>query len=92
MFDNITVPKTYLKSLLTKDQEKLIDRNDFQTKSLDNLLSDYKVYRQKLFLKNDKDRWEKISYSGKVTFYTLLGKKVMYLIGGYLPLLLAAGQ
>lgn len=71
MFDNITVPKTYLKSLLTKDQEKLIDRNDFQTKSLDNLLSDYKIYRQKLFLKNDKDQWEKISYSGKVTFYTL---------------------
>tara|TARA_R110001583_G_scaffold92943_1_gene235693 strand:- start:186 stop:665 length:480 start_codon:yes stop_codon:yes gene_type:complete len=71
MFDNITVPKTYLKSLLTKDQEKLINRNDFQTKSLDNSLGHYKIYKQYLFLKKSQKQWEKISYNGKVTFYTL---------------------
>ena len=71
MFDNITVPKAYLRSLLTKKQEKLVDRNDFQTKSLKNSLCNYKVYKQKLFLKNPKKGWEKISYTGKITFYNL---------------------
>ena len=71
MFDNITVPKAYLRSLLTKKQEKLVDRNDFQTKSLNNSLCNYKVYKQKLFLKNPKKGWEKISYTGKITFYNL---------------------
>ena len=71
MFDNITVPKAYLRSLLTKEQEKLVDRNDFQTKSLENCLWDYKVYKQKLFLKNPKKGWDKISYTGKITFYNL---------------------
>ena len=76
MFDNIKVPKAYLKSLLSKEQEKLVDRTDFQTKSLDNTLVDYKVYKQKLFLKcpekaNPKEQWEKISYTGEITFYNL---------------------
>ena len=75
MFDNITVPKTYLKSLLTKDQEKLINRNDFQTKSLDNSLGHYKIYKQYLFLKKSQKQWEKISYWAVFTF-TFTGGKI----------------
>ena len=66
MFDDIIVPKSYLKGLLTKDQEKLLKVSmryggsvkgiDFQTKSLENALGQYKIYRQKLFL-NDKSLW-----------------------------------
>ena len=74
MFDNIIVPKSYLKSLLTKEQEKLVDRTDFQTKSLENSLFDYKVYKQHLFLKKskeDKQGWDKVCYTGEITFYNL---------------------
>ena len=66
MFDEIIVPKSYLKGLLTKDQEKLLKVSsryggsvrgiEFQTKSLENALGQYKVYKQKLFL-NDKSLW-----------------------------------
>ena len=48
MFDHIIVPKSYLKGLLTKDQEKLLKATSrfggsvkgilFQTKSLENSL------------------------------------------------------
>jgi len=77
MVDNITVPKSNLRSLLTKKQEKLVDRTDFQTKSLENSLFNYKIYKQKLFLNhpekvNPKERWVKVCYSGKITFYNLL--------------------
>ena len=51
MFDDITVPKSYLKGLLTKDQEGLVVDNDYQTKSLENFLAQYKVYRRKLYIK-----------------------------------------
>ena len=51
MFDDITVPKSYLRGLLTKDQEKLIVDNDYQTKSLENFLAQYKVHRQKLYIR-----------------------------------------
>jgi|19_taG_2_1085344.scaffolds.fasta_scaffold03558_9 hypothetical protein len=78
MFDDIMVPKSYLKDLLTKEQEKLIHGNHYyQTKSLDNALRRYKVYKQKLFL-NDTDvvlqeskdsKWVSLDYSGEVFFY-----------------------
>ena len=47
MFDDIIVPKSYLKGLLTKEQEKLIKDNNYQTKCLENSLAQYKVYKQK---------------------------------------------
>jgi len=77
MFDNIKVPKAYLKSLLSKEQEKLVDRTDFQTKSLDNSLFDYKIYKQHLFLKSSKKdgskgKWDKVYHTGEITFYNLL--------------------
>ena len=56
MFDDIVVPKSYLKGLLTKDQENLILSNSYQTKSLDRELRQYKIYKQKLFV-NDKSLW-----------------------------------
>ena len=66
MFDDIIVPKSYLKGLLTKDQEKLLKVSSryggsvrgvqFQTKCLENALGQYKVYKQKLFI-NDKSLW-----------------------------------
>jgi len=66
MFDDITVPKSYLKGLLTKDQEKLLKVSSryggsvkgvqFQTKCLENALRQYKVYKQKLFI-NDGALW-----------------------------------
>jgi hypothetical protein len=56
MFDDIIVPKSYIKGLLTKDQEKLVKDNNYQTKSLENALGQYKIYKQKLLL-NDKSLW-----------------------------------
>ena len=75
MFDDITVPKSYLKSLLTKDQEKLVVDNDYQTKSLENFLAQYKVHRQKLYIKKDGlkkgGKWTFVKdYTGEVIFYT----------------------
>ena len=50
MFDDIIVPKSYLKGLLSKKEEKLLKGNHvFQTKSLDNTLSQYKVFAQRLY-------------------------------------------
>jgi len=69
MFDDIIVPKSYLKGLLTKEQEKLVKSNNYQTKSLENFLGQYKIYRQKLFVKENKE-WIKDTRSGKINFYT----------------------
>ena len=53
MFDDIIVPKSYLRSLLKKEDEKLLDKNHlFQTKDLDNMMDMYKVHRQYLYKKN----------------------------------------
>jgi hypothetical protein len=81
MFDDIIVPKSYLKSLLTKEQEKLVYSNDYQTKSLENTLNQYKIHRQKLFVNESfdreppKNRWVKVSYNGAVNFYSSLYDK-----------------
>lgn len=79
MFDDIIVPKSYLKGLLTKKQENLIKSNNYQTKCLENALFQYKVYRQKLYLNNDagwvdpspkNSGYKPTSYTGSVNFYT----------------------
>ena len=66
MFDDIIVPKSYLRGLLSKKEEKILKASKryggsvtgckFQTKDLENLLSTYKVYKQKLYM-NDKTLW-----------------------------------
>ena len=50
MFDEILVPKSYLRGLLKKEDEKLFDKEHlFQTKDLENLMDRYKIHRQKLY-------------------------------------------
>ena len=50
MFDEIIVPKSYLRNLLSKENEKLLTRkHSFQTKSFDNLLDVYKIHRKYLY-------------------------------------------
>ena len=68
MFDDIIVPKSYLKGLLTKEQEKLVKSSNYQTKSLENFLGQYKVYRQKLFVRENKE-WVKDTRTAKINFY-----------------------
>ena len=80
MFDDIIVPKSYLRNLLTKkDEELLASNHSFQTKSLDNLMDEYKIYRKHLY-KLDRsgihlldphpkdEKWVKVSNSIVVNF------------------------
>ena len=74
MFDEIMVPKGYLRSLLDKENEKLLDKNHlFQTKDLDNLMDLYKVYRQYLYKKDRSaypfEEWEKVKKNVTIRFY-----------------------
>tara|TARA_R110000824_G_scaffold9022_1_gene40790 strand:+ start:3437 stop:4126 length:690 start_codon:yes stop_codon:yes gene_type:complete len=76
MFDDIIVPKSYLKGLLGKKEEKILKTAKryggsvtgciFQTKDLENVLSTYKVYKQKLYV-NDNT----LSVLGKAGFPSL---------------------
>jgi hypothetical protein len=84
MFDDIIVPKSYLRGLLTKENEKLLHKDHvFQTKDFDNLLDVYKIYRQRLY-KIDRsgleieegaqhtkltDKWNKVHEDKAVIFY-----------------------
>ena len=77
MFDDIIVPKSYLRSLLKKEDEKLLDKNHlFQTKDLDNMMDMYKVHRQYLYKKNKAaqpfEEWEKTQQSVTIRFYDSL--------------------
>ena len=84
MFDDIIVPKSYLKNLLTKENENLLDKDhSFQTKAFDNVLDVYKVYRQRLYKldrsepepeegsenTNLTEKWDKIHENKTVAFY-----------------------
>ena len=81
MFDDIIVPKSYLRGLLTKKQEKLIKDNDYQTKSLENSLFQYKLHSRKLYINKktgwtmesepapEKPTYEFVFYTGSVNFY-----------------------
>ena len=84
MFDEIIVPKSYLRNLLTKENEKLLHKDHvFQTKDFDNFLDVYKIYRQRLY-KLDRsevgleegaqhtkltDKWDKVHEDKVVIFY-----------------------
>ena len=86
MFDEIMVPKGYLRSLLDKENEKLLDRSHlFQTKDLDNLLDLYKVHRQYLYKKKrgsecnfgalPSEEWEKVKKNVTIRFHDQLTSK-----------------
>ena len=84
MFDDIIVPKSYLKDLLTKEQEKLIKDNNYQTKCLENALFQYKLHSRKLYINKktgwtmesepapEKPTYEFVFYTGSVNFYNLI--------------------
>ena len=82
MFDDIIVPKSYLKGILDKKDESLFDTyHKFQTKDLDNVLGVYRVYRNQLYkqsrsewlekaaLDASKPKWDKIHYTREINFY-----------------------
>ena len=84
MFDEIVVPKAYLRNLLAKENEKLLHKDHvFQTKTFDNLLDVYKIYRQRLYKRdregfeieegtkhtNLTDKWNKVYGDVDVIFY-----------------------
>ena len=84
MFDEIVVPKAYLRNLLAKENEKLLRKDHvFQTKTFDNLLDVYKIYRQRLYKRdregfeleegtqhtNLTDKWNKVYGDVAVIFY-----------------------
>ena len=78
MFDEIIVPKSYLRNLLTKENEKLLRKDHvFQTKAFDNFLDVYKIYRQRLYRLDRSgldpaelaDIWDKVHEDTVVTFY-----------------------
>ena len=81
MFDDIIVPKSYLKGLLTKEQEKLIKDNNYQTKCLENALFQYKLHSRKLYINKktgwtmesepapEKPTYEFVLHTGSVNFY-----------------------
>ena len=85
MFDEIVVPKSYLRNLLTKENEKLLHKDHvFQTKDFENLLDVYKVYRQRLYKREREglfesadvdgqtkltDKWNKVHENKVLTFY-----------------------
>jgi len=58
---------------LTRKQERVIEGNSYQTKCLDNTLFQYKIYKQKLFLKSGllkgKTKWVRHEYTGDIIFY-----------------------
>ena len=57
MFDDIIVPKSYLRGVLDKKDESLFDTHHrFQTKDLENSLAVYKVHRNRLY-KRSHSEW-----------------------------------
>jgi hypothetical protein len=71
MFDEIIVPKSYLRNLLDKQDEKLFKTNHlFQTKDMDCTMDVYKVYRQRLY------KLEKNGFSGKKEDWTSVNDNV----------------
>jgi len=82
MFDDIIVPRSYLKGILDKKDESLFDTyHKFQTKDLENSLAVYKVYRNQLYkqsrsewmekdaLDASKPTWDKITDPREINFY-----------------------
>ena len=82
MFDDIIVPKSYLKDILDKKDEGLFDTyHKFQTKDLENSLGVYKVYRNQLYKQSQalgwgadavdasKPKWDKTTTTAEISFY-----------------------
>ena len=85
MFDDIIVPKAYLRNLLRKEEEKLLDtKHLFQTKDLDNVLDVYKIHKQQLYRLDRSEflleegvqhtqlteKWIKVNNDSEIDFYS----------------------
>jgi len=75
MFDEIIIPKSYLKGVLNKKDEKLFDTyHKFQTKDFEPMhggsLDVYKLSRSQLSKQVKKDKWKKVTVTKDITFYT----------------------
>jgi hypothetical protein len=73
MFDEIIVPKSYLRNLLSKEDEKLFKKDHvFQTKDLDNVMDLYKIHRRQLYRLNrseialNREHWRSQVFNSKV--------------------------
>ena len=76
MFDEIIVPKSYLRNLLDKQDEKLFKTSHlFQTKDMDCMMDVYKVYRQRLHkleknsFSEKKENWISVNDNVDIRFY-----------------------
>lgn len=74
LYDEISVPKSYLRNILSKFQERMLDKDHrFQTKDLDSGMDQYKVFRQRLYKKDlEFGHWSIIRFSGNVEFYDII--------------------
>jgi hypothetical protein len=87
MFDEIIVPRSYLRNLLNKEDEKLFKKDHvFQTKDLDNVMDLYKIHRRQLYRLNRSeialkegvqhtslgDQWDKVRDNIDINFHDLL--------------------
>ena len=80
MFDEIIIPKSYLKGVLNKKDEKLFDTyHKFQTKDFEPMhggsLDVYKLSRSQLSKQVKKDKWKKVTVTKDITFYTSFTSK-----------------
>jgi len=78
MFDEIVVPKSYLRNLINKEEEMLFRKDHvFQTKDLENVMDLYKVFGQQLykldrsvsFLGDENEKWNKVNDNVSINFY-----------------------
>ncbi len=80
MFDEIIVPKSYLRGILDKEDEKLFETNHkFQTKDFEKVtggsLDLYKLSRSQLRQRIGKTKWKKVIVTQDVKFYTSFTSK-----------------
>ena len=80
MFDEIIVPKSYLRGILDKEDEKLFETNHkFQTKDFEKVtggsLDLYKLSRSQLRQRIGKTKWKKVIVTRDVNFYTSFTSK-----------------
>ena len=80
MFDDIIVPKSYLKGLLKRKHEKFFEtKHIFQTKDFDNVLDLYRVHRQRLQRQDRSPEigtcaptWENVNVNAEIEFHDLI--------------------
>lgn len=74
MFDDIIVPKSYLKAILDKKDESLFETyHRFQTKDLENNFYFYKIYRNQLYKQvptKAEPKWDKTTTTAEINFYS----------------------